>query len=327
MKALVRFSDTPGDFGMAEVREPAVVPGKVKIKIAYCGICGSDIHIYNGFESGLPQGIHGHEFSGVISEVGEEVEDYHVGDKVTAEHTFSTCGVCEYCKTGRYHLCAKRKSIGFDQQGGFTEYIVVDPQYIHRVPDRVDLKSAALTEPLACIIHAIDKVDIQPTQRILIVGPGPMGILAGLTLLAYGCAVDIMGTLVDRERLEIAAKHGMNVIEKAESNFYPIVVECSGSNGGINICLDAVKKGGTILQIAIATKEITLPYHLLVYKELCIQATFCHVWKDWEQALSLQRDGLLDLSPVITEIEPLENWETGFDAMIEKKGLKVLLEV
>lgn len=327
MKALLRFSDEPRDFGMGETPEPELQADRVKVKIAYCGICGSDIHIYLGFESGLPQGVHGHEFSGVIEAVGEHVSGWKVGDRVTVEHTYSTCGHCVYCKTGRYHLCPERHSIGFDKQGAYTEHIVVDPQYLHKLPDNVSLQDAALTEPLACILHGLDKVAPAPGERVLVIGPGPMGILAGLSLMAYGCKVDIVGAEVDKERLDIAASCGMRVLERAGSMEYDLTVECSGSNGGIRAAIDSLKKGGTILQVAIATKEITVPYDQMVYKELSIEGTFCHTWKDWEQALRLQGAGRLDVKPVISAVIPLENWKEGYDAMLEKKGLKYLLEL
>ena len=327
MKALLRLSDTPKDFAMGEAPEPQVKSGMVKVKIAYAGLCGSDLHIYLGFESGLPQGIHGHEFSGTVCEVGEGVTNWKAGDRVTVEHTFATCGACEFCKTGRYHLCAKRKSIGFDQQGAFTEYIVVDPQYLHRVPDDVSLTTAAITEPLACCIHGVELCGCKPCQKVLIVGPGPMGLMTGLVFKAYGCHVDMVGMPEDAERLAIAEKAGLNIIEKPASSSYPIAADCSGSNGGVCLAIDALQKGGTLLQVAIATKDLTIPYYNLVYKELKIQATYCHTWKDWDQALKLQKAGLLDLSPVITSCVKLEDWQATFNAALNKEGLKYLFEI
>lgn len=327
MKALLRQSDTPRDFVLGQAAEPAVAPGLVKVRVAYAGICGSDLHIYLGQDPGLPQPIHGHEFSGTIAEVGEGVTGVQVGDRVTVEHTYSVCGRCAYCRTGRYQLCPQRHSIGFDTPGAFTEYVLADPQYVHKLPDTLSLEKGALTEPLACIVHAVELAGTRAAMPVLVVGPGPMGLLAGLVLRAYGCQVDILGTPVDKERLERAAAAGLRVVDRAEACTYPMVAECSGSSGGIRCALNAVEKGGTLLQVGIATGEVSLPYDQVVYKELRIQGTFCHVWKDWEQALRLQETGLLDISSVITAVVPLEDWQKAFDDLVDKKGMKTLFHM
>lgn len=328
MRALLRNSDTPRDFAMGEVPEPVTPPGMVKIKVAYAGICGSDLHIYLGQESGLPQGIHGHEFSGTIAELGEGVSGFTVGQRVTAEHTASTCGRCAYCKTGRYQLCSHRHSIGFDIPGAFAEYVLVDPQYIHPLPQGVSLKAGALTEPLACIIHAVELVEVKPGMPVLVVGPGPMGFLAALTLRAYGCQVELLGTQVDRERLERAAAAGISVLEELRPGAsYPLTVDCSGAQGGIRSAMSALEKGGTLLQVGIATREVTLPYDQVVYREWKIQGTFCHTWKDWHQALRLEETGRLDLSPVVTGEVELEDWQSAFEDLLDKKGMKTLFRI
>lgn len=324
MKALLRKSDTPRDFVLGEIQEPATPPGMVKIKVAYVGVCGSDLHIYLGQEPGLPQGVHGHEFSGVIAALGEGVTGLTLGERVTAEHTASTCGLCQYCKTGRYQLCSKRHSIGFDTPGAFTEYVLVDPQYVHRLPERVSLQKGALTEPLACIIHAIELVDVKPGLSVLVVGPGPMGLLAGLTLKAYGCQVDILGTEADKERLDRAAAAGLRVVSEVPDASYPLVAECSGAGGGVRTAIAALEKGGTLLQVGIATRAVELPYDQIVYKELTIQGTFCHTWKDWHQAIRIQEIGLLDMSPVITDVVALDDWHDAFERLIQKQGMKTL---
>ena len=329
MKALVRLSDTPRDFALGDVPEPALSAGKIKIRIAYAGICGSDLHIYLGFEPGLPQGVHGHEFSGVIEAVGEGVEGFAPGENVTVEHTYATCGRCAYCRTGRYQLCSKRNSLGFDIQGAFAEFVVVDPMYVHKLPEGVDLKKGALTEPIACITHAIRLIDTKPAMRALVVGPGPMGLLCGLALRAYGLEVDICGAPQDTERLERAKAAGLNVVEGGgiAPMSYPLVAECSGSGGGVRLALGALQKGATLLQVGISTEPVTLPYEQLVYKELKIQGTFCHTWADWDQALKLQAAGLIDISPVITDVVPLEDWQGAFERLLNKEGMKTLIKI
>ncbi len=329
MKAVVRQSDEPRDFALQTVDEPPLPADMVKIKVAYAGVCGSDLHIYEGFEKGLPQGVHGHEFSGVIAAVGGDVAGFAPGERVTAEHTFSTCGQCVYCATGRYNLCANRHSVGFDKQGAFTEYVNVYPQYIHRLPANVSLAAGALTEPLACIIHGVEMLDLTPGASVLVVGPGAMGMLCALALKAYGMDVDIVGAPQDAERLVFAEACGFSPVsaEDAVQKGYDVAADCSGSEGGVQTCLRALNKGGTLLQVGITTKPVTLPYELLVYKELRIQGTFCHTWPDWEQALRLQEKGLLDLSRLITAVALLDDWQQVFDGLLAKKGMKALFKI
>lgn len=326
MKALIRNSDTPKDFAMGVAEIPTPDAGQVLIRVAYTGICGSDLHIYLGHEAGLPQGIHGHEFSGTIAKVGEGV-DWEIGLAVTAEHTHSVCGGCDYCMTGRYQLCSKRNSVGFNKGGSFAEYVIADAKYVHPLPQGVDLKLGALTEPLACIIHGVELVKPSPATKTLVIGPGPMGLLAAIVLKSYGCLVDIVGTPADADRLEKAKAVGINVIDRAENNGYTLVAECSGAGGGIRAGIAALEKGGTMLQVGIAVGDVALPYDQLVYKELKIQATFCHTYPDWKRGLAMQSAGLLDVSSLITAIEPLENWEQCFEDLLEKKGMKTLLTV
>lgn len=329
MKALVRLSDTPRDFALREVPEPQLRPGTIKVRVRYVGICGSDLHIYLGYEPGLPQGVHGHEFSGVVAEIGEGVTGFAPGDRVTVEHTHSTCGRCAYCRTGRYQLCEQRHSLGFDIQGAFTEYVVVDPRYAHKLPPNLDDQKGALTEPLACIVHAIRLIDVRPALRVLVIGPGTMGLLCGLTLKAHGCTVDILGTPQDAQRLALAEASGLRPVdaEEAKKNRYPVIADCSGSGGGIRLALELLPKGGTLLQVGISTEPVTLPYEQVVYKELKIQGTFCHVWEDWEQALRLQEANLLDVAPVITRVVPLEDWQQAFEQLLDKNGMKTLIRL
>lgn len=329
MKAVVRLSDKPKDFDFLDVQSPALCAGMVLVKVAYAGICGSDLHIYQGYEQGLPENVHGHEFSGVIAGLGQGVGGWNIGDKVTVEHTFSTCERCAYCRGGQYHLCAGRQSLGFTKQGAFAEYVLVFPQYLHKLPKNLGLKAAALTEPLACIIHAIEKVPHSPASTALVAGPGAMGLLCGLVMQAYGMAVHIFGAAEDKERLLLANELGMQVVtaESAAQRGYSLAADCSGSQGGVAACIGALNKGGTLLQVGIATKALLLPYEQIVYKELRIQGTFCHVYGDWEKALALQGGGLLDVLPLVTSVVPLKFWQKAFEDLLEKKGIKTLFAV
>lgn len=328
MKALVRVSNDPKSFQIQELPEPSPNAGEVKIKVEYAGICGTDLHMYLGAftDLSLPL-ILGHEFSGTIVEIGTGVEGWQIGDKVTAEHTFQVCGICDHCQIGNYHLCSQRYSLGFERPGCFAEFTIASAKYLHKLPPNVTLAEGAMTEPLACALHAVELVKPQPGERVLVVGPGPIGLLTGICLMGYNCQVDIIGMKEDALRLEKARELKMNVIESITSGSYDLVAECSGSQGGVNVGLDAVRKNGKFLQVGIAAKPITVDFDTVVFKELQIQGTFCHHWPTWKRALELEEIGLLDTKPLISETVAITNWQEAFEKLLNKEAIKILLKL
>ncbi len=327
MKALVRVGNGPGEFALQELEEPRVLPGTVKLKVAYAGICGTDLHMYEGkMDLDVPV-VLGHEFSGTIEEIGDGVDGFSLGEQVTAEHTFHVCGSCEYCRDGRYQLCEKRVSVGFEEQGAFAQYVLVSPDYIHRLPEGVSLREGAMTEPLACAVHGVELVNPQAGTRSLVVGPGPIGILTGLVLKAYGCRVDIVGTPQDARRLEAAAGMGLSVVTPEDlelSRGYDLVADCSGAAGGINAALQAVKKGGEILQVGIAGKPVTIDYDTVLFKELRVQGTFTHVYSSWERSLRLEKEGLVDVKGLLGDDRSLDDWHDAFETLRRQEAMKIL---
>ena len=160
MKALVKFAQGDGNMEIREVPEPSPGPGEVKVEVMAASICGSDLHIMHG-DIGIPMRlpvIPGHEFAGVVTEVGAGVEEIAVGDRVTGENTRTACGVCHQCATGSYNLCQKRLATGYAYDGAFTKYVVIPKIRIHKLPDNVDFACGALTDPSACAYHAVQNL-------------------------------------------------------------------------------------------------------------------------------------------------------------------------
>ncbi|MEW6622291.1 MAG: alcohol dehydrogenase catalytic domain-containing protein [Bacillota bacterium] len=231
MKSLVRYGNKAKEFRLINTEEPSPGDGEVKIKVEYAGICGTDLHMYEGHLDLSVPIIVGHEFSGTVVEVGKGVVGIKPGDRVTAEHTFDVCGCCSHCREGKYNLCTNRISLGFEKPGCFAEYVIAGSKYIHKLPDNVAFEEGALTEPIACSLHAVEKVLPTPGERALIIGPGPVGLLTGLCLKAHNCQVDIIGTESDVLRLEKAKQLDMNVVDQGAclGGNYDIIAECSGS--------------------------------------------------------------------------------------------------
>ena len=179
MLAAVKTKVGYDNLELLDVEEPQVYGDRVKIKVAYTGICGSDIHTFKGEYNakGLPVTL-GHEFSGVVVEVGPDVKNVKIGDRVTSETTFETCEQCIYCKSKDYNLCDNRKGIGTQANGSMARYVLSREESCHVLPETVSLKAASLTEPLACCTHSVmEKTSIKEGETVLVIGPGPIGLL------------------------------------------------------------------------------------------------------------------------------------------------------
>lgn len=276
MKALVKFEAGPGNLEIRDIPEPMAGPGQVKIEIREAGICGSDLHIYHS-DIAIPVNppvVIGHEFSGVISEIGEGVTGWKIGDRVVSETAYHYCGVCDYCREGFYNLCVERRTLGYWFNGVFTNYTVVPAGRVHRIPDNVSFTAAAMTEPLACVAHAIyDLTTIKPNDLVLVSGPGAIGLMAMQIAKAFGARVIVSGTNVDTERLEMAkslgADYTVNVQQEslaerinALSNNYgaDVVLECSGNGFAVDAAINVVKKRGWFTQIIMVSLAILLGF-------------------------------------------------------------------
>src|ERR1700756_4888323 len=205
MLAIRKLARGIGNIEVKDVPKPSAGPDQVVIKVDSAGICGTDLHIYlDEFETYPPVTI-GHETAGTVVEIGPEVTGWTVGDRVTTETYFYTCGECAPCRQGRPNLCRRRRSIGSKQDGAFARYLLTPAANLHRVPDDLDLESAALTEPLACAVHGIlETAGVQAGDNVAITGPGPIGLLALQLAKVAGATVALMGTDVDHERLALA---------------------------------------------------------------------------------------------------------------------------
>jgi len=196
---------------LKEVPEPPVGPGEVKIQVEAAGICGSDLHILHG-DIQIPMRppfVIGHEFAGVVVEVGEGVRRWETGARVTAENSRSVCGHCRYCATGSYNLCPERLAVGYAFDGAFARYCVVPEERVHRLPENVDFVSGALSDPSACAYHAVqDLTGIDAGDVVLITGPGPMGLFCLQYVKANGGTVILTGLPRDRPRLELGKRLG-----------------------------------------------------------------------------------------------------------------------
>lgn len=338
MKALVKV-DCDGNAVLKDIPEPKVQDGTIKIAVKYAGICGTDLHILkNEYRHNVPV-VMGHEFSGVVVEVGDRVNNVKVGDRVVSLTAARTCGHCDYCLAGIPMLCRERVSIGSGVNGAFADYLVIDHRLLRKIPQTVSLEAAAITEPLACAVHGVmEMTRVSAGDVVVISGPGPIGLLALQVAKAEGGVVVVCGITQDAERLGIArdlgADHVVNVsegsahdlvMELTEGYGADVAVECAGSADSASNCLNLLRGRGSYHQLGLFGKPIEFNFDLVAYKELSVSSSFATTPSSYKKALKLLESGKVVATPIITAKLPLAEWRRGFDLMENKVGLKTLL--
>lgn len=339
MKALVK--ERPGENGVTLkcVAEPCVKAGQVKIKVHAAGICGTDLHIVKDeYKSNYPV-ILGHEYSGIIEEVGDDVTALQAGDKVVSLTAAVTCGHCQYCYAGLLMLCDQRQSIGSGVNGAMTEYLIVPAHLVFKLPEGVSLDEAALCEPLACVVRAvIERATVKAGDYVLVSGPGAIGNLTMQVAIASGGKVVVTGTAADKGRLELASQLGavatiivdqedvtQRVQEVTHGNGFDVAFECAGAAASAQSCLQLLKKAGLFVQVALYGKKIEFDHDLALVKEISITNSFASERTSWEKTLRLLQNKQVNVVPLISAKFPLTQWEEAFEMAIKKEGYKILL--
>ena len=338
----MKYAPGKGNVELRDVQEPSPGPDEVMIEVKAAGICGSDLHIYD-WDIRLPirtPVIIGHEFSGVIAEVGSSVTKWKPGDRVTSETSAYVCGECISCRTGNYNVCAEKRLIGYWFDGAFTKYCVVPSRLVHRLPDNVNFLSGALSEPLACCVNGVvEKTRIKPGDTVVIAGPGPIGLLSLQIAKSQGASVVVCGLSQDRKRLELAEKLGadltINVEEEdplktvskiTDGAGSDVFIDCSGSPNAIRMGLQIVRRGGQYTQIGLTGREFNLDFDLIAYKEITVRGSLGQRWTSWRIGLKMLSKGLVKTEPLISDVLPLSRWERGFQRVRSKEGIKVILK-
>ncbi|UFT99599.1 zinc-binding dehydrogenase [Radiobacillus kanasensis] len=339
MKALVKTELGFGNLEILDVEEPKVGKDQVKILVKYAGICGSDVHTYEGnYKVATPVTL-GHEFSGVVVEVGEYVTEFKIGDRVTSETTFEICGECEYCATKDYNLCNNRKGLGSQQNGGFTKYLVARKESVHKLPDHVDYQSAAMTEPLACTYHAAEKTSINKGDVVVVLGPGPIGLLMAQVAKSRGAKVIITGLDHDQVRLNKAEELGIDLAVNIQqqdvkglvnelTNGYGanVVFECSGAVPAVKMGLDLLRKKGQYVQVGIfANAEILVNFENIIQKEIRVVGSRSQKSSDWDPSLALMNENLVNTEKLVTHEFDITQWDDAYNKIKSGEAIKVLL--
>jgi L-iditol 2-dehydrogenase len=338
---LVKYAKGVGKMEIRDVPEPSPEKGQVKIGVKATGICGSDLHIYHDdiAISLNPPVVTGHEFSGVVCEIGSDVDKWREGDRVVPELGFVVCGRCDSCISGFPNLCDYRKSVGYWYNGAFTSYTVVPATALHKLPDNISFQEGALMEPLACAVHAVLELSqITAGDVVLLTGPGSIGLCALQLAKAQGANVVVAGRSKDMNRLDLARRLGADrivdidqeslldvVFEITKQRGADVVLECSGNETAVNDALQVIKKRGQLTQIGLFGKPITIDYEKICYKEIRLTGSLGQRSVSWEKAIQLVSQQKILVGPLISHVLPISEWERAFAIFEENKGVKILL--
>ena len=341
MKALLKVSKGPGNVEIREVEEPDCGPGQVKLEVGWCGICGTDLHVYHDTFRNFPPVILGHEFAGTVLETGQEAHGISPGERFCVlGATTVTCGRCIYCRQGQFMFCRERRGMGHGVNGAFARYVVARPDQLFRLPEGFPLEEGALCEPFAAAVHAVcEMTPLRTGDVVLVSGPGPIGLLCLKLLVTQGLKVIVAGTAADRARLEQARKMGASrVVEVAADDLQQVVAdesdgfgvdvafECAGAAASVRNCLAATRPLGCYTQVGHFGKEATVSLDPIAFKQLRVTGSVGYTAQTWMRMMRMLEQGTLRLGDLITHRLPLEQWKQGFDACEDKSALKVLLK-
>ncbi|NEU28782.1 2,3-butanediol dehydrogenase [Paenibacillus polymyxa] len=336
------------DLRLENIEQPAALPGKVKIKVEWCGICGSDLHEYVAGPIFIPENaqhpltgekapiVMGHEFSGQVVEIGKGVTKIQVGDRVVVEPVFA-CGKCDACKQGKYNLCDKMGFLGLaGGGGGFSEYVAADEHMVHKIPESVSFEQGALVEPSAVALYAVRQSQLKVGDKAVVFGAGPIGLLVIEALKASG-ASEIYAVELSEERKAKAAELGAIVLDPKT---YDVVEELhKRTNGGVDVAyevtgvppvltqaIESTKISGQIMIVSIFEKEAPIKPNNIVMKERNLTGIIGY--RDvFPAVISLMEKGYFPADKLVTKRIKLEEViEQGFEGLLkEKNQVKILV--
>ena len=337
--AIVNFAPTPHSVELREVPLPEIGMEDVLLEVAAVGVCGSDLHQWTA-EHSWPVNypvILGHEFSGRVAKVGSYVKNFKEGDRVVSETAAVINPDSPLARVGRYNLDPSRKGFGYGVDGAMTTHVKVPARCLHHVPKDLPLTTAALTEPCCVAFSAVaSNVTVLPGDRILVLGPGPIGLLCGAIAKLRGAEVAVAGIARDAVRLKLAEELGCEAIDVSKAAEWAKardglgcegVVDAAGISATLQTAIEVVRPAGWISKVGWGRAPINFSLDPIVQKNVTLQGSFSHTWAIWERVLALLASGALDVNKIVGGRWHLNEWETAFETMHSGSIAKALLVV
>ncbi|MDZ4698539.1 MAG: zinc-binding dehydrogenase [Rhodothermales bacterium] len=339
MPALVNFAAASGSVALREVPVPTIGSEDVLLKVESVGVCGSDLHQWHGTHSwpvNYPC-VLGHEFGGVILQAGADVKRFKEGDRVVSETAAVIDLFSPLTRAGQYNLDPSRKGFGYGVDGAMASYVRVPERCLHAVPDTLPFDKAALTEPCCVAFNAMCmNTRIRPGDFVLVIGPGPIGLLCAAMAKLNGAIVILTGLPADSHRLNVGQQLGVDIVltervveqvrELTGGLGVEVVVDAAGVSDTLKLAIDAVRPAGQITKVGWGPKPLNFSIDPLVQKNVTLQGSFSHNWPVWERVIRLLDSGLINLDPVISKVAPLADWHDCFSHMLDGSYVKAVLK-
>jgi L-iditol 2-dehydrogenase len=328
---------------LADLPLPIAGPGEVLVRVEACGICGSDVHGFDGSTGRrIPPIVMGHEAAGTVEATGDGVKNFKKGDRVTFDSTVY-CGECPYCKRGQINLCDNRQVIGvscgdYRRHGAFAEYVVVPERILYPLPENLSFNEAAMLEAVSVALHGVKVSQIAGGETALVIGAGMIGLLIVQAARAAGCA-RVFCSDVDETRLKLAKQVGADeilhcsgaellaeVMRLTGGNGVDIALEAVGRNETVTGAIDCTRKGGTVTLVGNVSPEVTLPLQKVVVKQLRLQGS-CASSGEYPEAIELIASGKIQVKPLITAVASLEEGPGWFERLHAREPnlMKIIL--
>jgi len=319
-----------------DVPEPEIGPSDILIKVHSCGICGSDVHGFDG-SSGrrIPPVIMGHEASGEIAKIGNDVNRFLPGQRVTFDSMIS-CARCVFCRNGRPNLCEDRMVLGvscddYRRHGAFAEYVAVPESIVFALPDALPYDEAAMVEPVSVAVHAVNRTNVTLGDTAVVVGAGMIGLLTVQALRTAGCG-RIIAVDLAADRLELAAKLGADetiesgggvdvpalIRDKTNGLGADVVMEAVGADATVTMSIDSVRKGGTVTLIGNIAATVNFGLQSVVTREISVLGS-CASSNDYPSCLELMARGSIRVAPILSASVPLEKGPEMFDRLYSRE--------
>jgi alcohol dehydrogenase/L-iditol 2-dehydrogenase len=334
--AVVNYGPEPYSVDLMEVPLATIDDDQVLLEVQSVGVCGSDLHMWTAqqsWEVNYPV-VLGHEFCGTICRVGKNVRGWREGDRVVSETAAVIDPDSPLTRQGLYNLDPGRRGFGARVDGAMRQYVPVPSRILHRMPDGMSFDQASLTEP-SCVAYSamVTNVRIRPGDRIIVLGPGPIGILCAAIARLSGAEVGLGGLERDRGRLAIAEAYGCetligNLKEWAfdrDGLGVDGVVDATGVSAALSTALELVRPAGWISKVGWGPQPLNGSIDQLVQKNITLQGSFSHTWSTWERVIHLIATGALDVRPITGGAWPLEQWQTAFEKMHSGEIVKAIL--
>lgn len=342
MKALV-LEEVRG-LHLREVPEPPVGAHDVLIHVKACGICGSDVHGYDGSTGRrIPPLIMGHEAAGVVVKVGEAVREFRPGDRVTFDSTVS-CGQCAFCSAGDVNLCDNRQVLGvscgdYRRNGAFAEYVAVPENIVYSLPESFRYEKAALIEAVSIAVHAAKITGIERGSTAVVIGSGMIGLLAVQAFRHYGCS-KVFAVDLEQSKLDIAKSLGATdtflatdpdliakVNQAAGGRGIDIAVEVVGAQKSITAAIEVVRRGGTVTLIGNLSPRVEIPLQVVVTRQLRLLGS-CASAGEYRECIELMESGAISVDPLLSAVAPLSEGPEWFDRLYNREPglMKVILQ-